>query len=116
MVTYNPPLEKIKIAASCKAEWRWMYGNDRVRFCGQCNLNVYNLSAMTRDEAEDLIRRTEGRLCVRFYRRLDGTILTANCPVGVQGIKEKWLRLRTHIIAALMAFLSYLAGLGILSL
>ena len=54
-----PRLEKIKVAAPCKAEWQWMYGNDRVRFCGQCNQNVYNLSAMTREEAENLIMRTE---------------------------------------------------------
>ena len=107
MVTYNPPLEKIKIAASCKAEWRWMYGNDRVRFCGQCNLNVYNLSAMTREEAEDLIRRTEGRLCVKFYRRSDGTILTRNCPVGLQAIKDRLTNARSHFIAALMSLLAY---------
>src|SRR5215470_9445007 len=102
------PLEKIKIAAPCKAEWRWMYGNDRVRFCGQCNLNVYNLSAMTREEAEDLIRRTEGRLCVRFYRRSDGTILTGNCPVGLQALKDKFNRVRTYVIAVIFGFLSYL--------
>ena len=67
-----------------------MYGDDRVRFCGQCSQSVYNLSAMTREEAEDLIRRTEGRLCVRFYKRRDGTILTKNCSVGLRSIKD-WL-------------------------
>jgi len=45
---------------------------------------------MTREEAEDLIRRTDGRLCVRFYKRRDGTILTKNCPVGLRAVKE-WL-------------------------
>jgi TonB family protein len=109
----NPPLEKIKVAAPCKAEWRWMYGDDRVRFCGQCNQNVYNLSAMTREQAEALILRTEGRLCVRFYRRADGTILTKNCSVGLQAIKDKFRSARTHIIAAVLAFLAYL---GVLTL
>jgi len=108
----NPPLGKIKIAAPCNAEWKWMYGDDRVRFCGQCNLNVFNLSAMKKEDAEDLIRRSEGRLCVRFYRRRDGTILTENCPVGLQAIKDKFNRTRTHIIAAILAFLSYLGLLG----
>ncbi|MGA9773559.1 MAG: TonB family protein [Blastocatellia bacterium] len=105
---HNPPLEKIKIAAPCNAEWRWMYGNDRVRFCGQCSRNVYNLSAMTRQQAEDLILRTEGRLCVRFYRRADGTILTRNCAVGLQAVKDKFTRTRTHIIAAILTLLGYL--------
>ncbi len=61
-----------------------MIGGDRVRFCGQCQLNVYNLSAMSRYEAESLIARTEGRLCVRFFRRKDGSILTGqlSCWAG----------------------------------
>src|ERR1044071_10203795 len=67
------PLTNIKVAAPCKTEWKWMYGNARVRFCPQCSLNVYNLSAMSKEEAERLILQTEGRLCVRFYRRKDGT-------------------------------------------
>ena len=105
----NPPLEKIKVAAPCKAEWRWMYGDERVRFCGQCDQNVYNLSAMTREQAEDLILKTEGRLCVRFYRRKDGTILTRNCSVGLQAIKDKFTSTRVHILAAILTFLSYFA-------
>lgn len=60
------PLSRIRIAAPCAAEWKWMYGDDRVRFCSQCNLNVYNLSAMTTKEAELLILRTEELRCVRF--------------------------------------------------
>jgi TonB family protein len=108
----TPPLRNIRVAAPCNAEWKWMYGNDRVRFCGQCSLNVYNLSAMTTEEAEDLIRRSEERLCVRFYRRRDGTILTENCPVGLEAIKARFTRTRTHIVAAIFALLSYLGLLG----
>jgi TonB family protein len=108
----NIPLDNIDVAAPCTAEWRFMHGNDRVRFCGQCNLNVYNLSAMTREEAEDLIRKTEGRLCVRFYRRIDGTVLTQNCPVGLRAAKERVLRVYTALAAALFAFLF---NIGLLS-
>lgn len=104
----NPPLQEIRIAAPCKAEWKWMYGNERVRFCGQCNLNVYNLTAMTAEQAEDIIRRAEGQLCVRFYRRRDGTILVKNCPVGIRSLKEKLTSTRTAVISALLSFLAYL--------
>src|SRR5262245_4884267 len=83
-----PPLGRVRVAAPGEAEWKWMYGDDRVRFCGQCSQNVFNLSAMTTEEAEDLIRRAEGRLCVRYYRRSDGSILTKNCPVGLQAIRD----------------------------
>lgn len=105
------PLDKIKVAAPCSAEWRFMYGGDRVRFCGQCNQNVYNLSALSREQAEDLIRRKEGHLCVRYYRRRDGTIITNNCPVGLRAIKEKYNSTKATILKAVLTFLAYLGVL-----
>src|SRR5262245_15480207 len=106
-------LNKIKVAAPCSAEWRFMYGDDRVRFCGQCSQNVYNLSEMTREDAEDLIRRTDEQLCVRFYRRKDGTILTNNCPVGLRAIKARYKGTKATLLKAVLALLAYL---GVLSL
>jgi hypothetical protein len=79
-----PVLDNIRVASPCKASWDAMTGDDRVRHCKQCNKNVYNLSAMTRDQAQSLIARTEDELCGRYFRRADGTILTADCPVGVR--------------------------------
>jgi hypothetical protein len=77
-------LDGVRVASPCNAPWEAMVGDDRARFCEQCQKNVYNLSAMTRDEAELLILEKEGNLCVRFYQRTDGTMLTADCPVGVR--------------------------------
>jgi hypothetical protein len=110
MAKYDNPLRHVKVAAPCSADWDYMIGDNRTRFCNQCNLNVYNLSGMSKTEAEDLIRRSEGRLCVRFYRRSDGTILTENCPVGLAAIKRRVSRIAT---AALSAVLSFFAGLGL---
>jgi len=104
-------LNKIRIAAPCDAEWKWMYGTDRVRFCPQCSQNVYNLSAMTREEAELLILRSEERLCARFYQRKDGTILTANCPVGLQAIRNKWTGAKARIVAAVLSLMGYTAAM-----
>lgn len=59
-----------------------MRGDDRARLCNRCSLHVYNLSAMSPSEAEELVRQKEGRLCVRFYQRRDGTVMTRDCPVG----------------------------------
>jgi hypothetical protein len=61
-----------------------MDGDDRVRFCRECSRNVYNLSAMTKREARRVVAEREGRLCVRFYQRRDGTVLTSDCPVGAK--------------------------------
>ncbi|HWW74152.1 MAG TPA: hypothetical protein VNZ44_02080, partial [Pyrinomonadaceae bacterium] len=75
-----------------------------------CELHVYNLSGMTRREAEALVANTEGRLCVRFYRRDDGTILTRNCPVGFAALKRRVSRVAG---ATLSAVLGFFAGLGL---
>lgn len=82
-------LERLRIASPCPTNWDSMSGNDKVRFCGLCNLNVYNLSAMTGREADQLIARTEGRLCAKLYRRSDGTVITADCPVGWRALKRR---------------------------
>jgi len=61
-----------------------MDGDNRVRFCRECSRNVYNLSAMTEREDRRVVAEREGRLCVRFYQRRDGTVLTSDCPVGAK--------------------------------
>jgi hypothetical protein len=66
---------------------------------------------MTRREAESLITRTEGRLCVRFYRRADGSILTENCPIGLRAIKRKVTWAAQLVLGMLLSLISGL-GLG----
>ncbi len=79
-----PVLDNIRVASPCTADWSKMTGNERVRHCGDCKKNVFNISEMTRDEAEALIVATEGRLCVRYFQRHDGTILLKDCVIGVR--------------------------------
>ena len=110
MARFNSPLDHVKVAAPCSADWDSMIGNDRARFCGQCNLNVYNLSSMTKSEAESFVASGEGRLCVRFYRRADGSILTDNCPVGLRKIRRRLSYIRKAVTASVLTFL---AGLGV---
>ncbi len=104
MARFTHSLDHVRVAAPCSAGWERMTGNERVRFCDQCNLNVYNLSALTRPEAERLIMSTEGRLCVRFYRRADGTILTRNCPVGLSALKRRVAHVASSVLTAVLSF------------
>jgi hypothetical protein len=75
-------LDQIKIASPCTADWEKMAGDNCVRFCPECKKNVFNLSALSRRDAEALLKQTNGNLCARLYRRADGTVLTEDCPVG----------------------------------
>lgn len=72
-------LDQISVPTPCTADWGRMRGDEQARFCGKCRKHVYNLSAMTADEALRLIEQREGNLCARLYRRGDGTVVTADC-------------------------------------
>ena len=106
MSKFDSPLNNVKIASPCSADWNEMYGDNRKRFCGDCKLNVYNLSGMTKTEAESLIINSEGRLCVRFYERADGSVITNDCPVGWAGVKHRTRVFATAAASLLMAVLT----------
>jgi hypothetical protein len=71
-----------KIASPCPMAWNDMTGDDRVRYCGQCKLSVYNLTKLSRVETEQFIIAREGNVCVRIYQRGDGTAVAQDCPDG----------------------------------
>jgi len=96
-------LDRMAVASPCPMAWNDMVGDDRVRFCNQCNLNVYNISAMTRLEAESFISNAEGRICAKFYRRADGSILTRDCPVGLRAIRKKVSRASAAAFSAMIS-------------
>src|SRR5262245_27675690 len=57
-----PVLDNLRVASPCSAAWDNMTGDERVRHCGDCDKDVFNLSGMTRDEAEALILQKQGKL------------------------------------------------------
>ena len=102
-------LNSVRIASPCPVLWQDMEGDDRVRLCGQCDCRVYNLSAVTAEEGVKILRETEGRLCVQLWRRTDGTLITADCPVGLRA--RVWrFRLRVAAVAASIASYISLPG------
>jgi hypothetical protein len=97
---------ELRIASPCSADWDRMQGDERVRYCPQCKLNVYNFDAMESVEIESLVRNREGRLCARFYARPDGTLLTQNCPVGFRAKVRRVSRAAGAIFSAATAIMS----------
>lgn len=108
MPTQPDQLQNIRVASPCGQAWDAMEGDDRCRFCRTCGKNVYNLSAMATGEAETLVREREGEVCVRFYRRRDGTLLTNNCPVGFRNMRRSLL----FQCSALTALFALIPGVG----
>ena len=110
-----PMLDRVSIAEPCGASWDEMVAvptdadgasspGTRVRFCGLCAKNVFNLSEMTREEATRFVAQVEGTACVRFYQRADGTMLTADCPVGERRrVRRKFIALAVTAVSAMSA-------------
>jgi Carboxypeptidase regulatory-like domain len=96
-------INNLRVASSCPADWNQMTGDDRMRHCAECNLSVYNLSAMTEREIQQLVARSQGRLCGRLYRRSDGTIITQDCPKGLRVIARRVSRMTAAVLTAVMS-------------
>jgi len=102
-------IDQIEISSPCTVAWEEMRAagaDGRVRFCGHCRQNVYNVEAMSRAEAQRLIAAREGRLCVRILRRPDGTVVTADC----------WARLRAARRRGFLPFLGMMVLVGLTEL
>lgn len=103
-----PILDNLRIAAPCQAAWADMSaersGDARVRHCGDCKKSVFDLSEMTREQAEATIVAHNGKLCVRYFQRPDGTIMTADCAVGTrQRRRRRWVAVGTVAMLAAAA-------------
>jgi len=103
-------IDRLRIATPCPISWDQMTGDNRVRFCDHCHLNVYNISALSRLEAEKLIAATEGRLCARLFRRADGTVLTSDCPVGLRALRRRVAKKTAAIFAAIVSLGCVVSG------
>jgi hypothetical protein len=58
---------------------------------------------MTERQVKELIAGSRGkRLCTRFYRRADGTVLTQDCPWSLRAMARKVSRLAAAALTAIM--------------
>lgn len=108
----NPVLDALQLESPCPMKWADMAGDDRVRFCGRCELKVYDLSQLSADEACALVQRFEGRrLCVRMYRRRDGRVTTRDCTLAekLRRRTQPWVGLGGVLGVALIAFIAVVA-------
>ncbi len=104
------PLKQIQVPEPCGEDWDAMDGDARRRFCAGCGCHVHDLSAMTGAEAQRLLDRADGRLCVRFQTRPDGTPLTQE-GASTRAVRGRWPRRFTAAASRTLALL--VAGLGL---
>jgi hypothetical protein len=98
----NDLLNRVRIASPCNVNWESMTGNERVRHCSQCDLQVYDISELTPDQAIALIISSEGRFCARLHRRADGSVITRDCPVGLRALRQRIARRAGAVFATVL--------------
>lgn len=74
----KPNLDQIEHRDPCPQAWESLIGDERARHCGVCEKYVHNLAALTRTEAQELVRQPH--VCARFEKDAWGSIVTADGP------------------------------------
>jgi hypothetical protein len=99
------PLDLVEVQSPCPRDWNQMSGSAQSRFCEHCQKHVHDLSAMTLSEAEALICREAGELCVRFTRLPNGKVKTLDycAPSGRKGFGWRFWTAVVAIAAAIAA-------------
>src|SRR4029079_18148159 len=69
---------------------------------------VYNISELTQDQAESLIEEHEGKMCLRYFQRFEGTTMTKDCAVGWAAFKKRTLLIGGAAAAIVISVFSFL--------
>lgn len=109
--TFEPPIIQkelvFKTAAPCASVCNESDKSSRVSYCERCQLRVYDLEKMNKEEADHLIYKMEGTRDLTLYKRADGKFLIKNCPVGQRNILQTTLI--TFIARMLLLTYAYVA-------
>lgn len=103
-------IQAMRVAKPCSAAWEAMTGDERSRMCSQCSTRVYNIEGMTAPEVQNLVLDHEGRLCIRLHRRADGTVITKDCPKGLQRVRKRVFGIAAAAFAAVLGLFSISFG------
>lgn len=74
--TTSRVLDQVSIQQQCPMSWDNMVGDDRVRFCGECQRQVWNFFEMTDLEIAEVMRANPERLCAQITKTREGTLVT----------------------------------------
>jgi hypothetical protein len=89
----------IALDRPCDADWRDMTPRERGRHCGACDRTVHDLSAMSEDEARDLLDANDGSLCIRYVHDASGRVLHRGDALGSRTLITMRERMRGRWLA-----------------
>lgn len=104
-------LDRVCIAMPCSVNWDQMKGDNRVRLCGGCGKNVYNLSAMSKIEAEEVLSGPT-LPCIQIMRTDEGAIVVDETAILAQEKSNVIRGFWSYGKTAVSAILSLIATLA----
>lgn len=103
------PLQRLAVKSPCSQNWDSMVGNDRVRFCEHCSVQVHNISEMTRARAFRLANKSQGRICVRYYLGPSGAIATKSVTPPLYQLGRRVSRIAAGAFSATISLTAAVA-------
>jgi len=96
-----------RISQPCSQDWSAMAGDDKRRFCEQCQLHVHNLTAMSATEQQALLSQRGTRQCIAYLATDNSIRVRTGTWLFLQRLLRPW---RAGL--ALLAVLLPLGGSG----
>jgi hypothetical protein len=107
----NKFLSRMTIPDPCSMDWDAMRGDERTRRCVSCRERVYDLTAMTSDEAAAVLHKQDGQVCARVFERADGMLVIADCQASPQPASRPW-QFRIRTLMGVVAGVAATLGIG----
>lgn len=80
----SKPDPKLSIKTPCPKLWGELVGDDKKRFCSQCQKHVFNGESMTQIEVTDMVREGNGTTCMRLITDDSGSIVYKDSPKKIK--------------------------------
>ncbi|HEX8396018.1 MAG TPA: ankyrin repeat domain-containing protein [Pyrinomonadaceae bacterium] len=96
-------LDRVSVEKPCTMDWDKMFGNEEVRFCEHCAKSVHNLSMMTRKDAERLVKKSNGNLCIRYYTDKNKKIALRDAPVQITRLGRRVSQFAASVFTAALS-------------
>jgi len=96
-------LDQLQVVSPCSTDWDRMSGDEKKRFCAECDKFVYDFSQMTRQQVEAIVSIHQGRMCARITRRPDGSLLTLETPTVHPAVARRASPVVNATLAAILS-------------
>lgn len=73
-------VDRLKIDFPCTADWNQMRGNERIRYCEECNKYVYDFARLPRRQVEEMMAASPGRICAKLTYKNNSLVFLDSKP------------------------------------